>query len=186
MGFLGSGKTSLILNMARYLTGQGEEVAILVNEAGEISLDGAVFLAHGNKVKEIFSGCICCQVAGDFVEAMKDLAQMRELSYIIIEPSGIAEPGRLTGVLKKGGFPVDKAICVLDAARFDLLLKAARMIIKSGIKNAQVVLINKKDLVSEDKIGEIIEYIRGENPSAQAIPVSALAEISPTIWEGVI
>jgi G3E family GTPase len=197
MGFLGSGKTSSILSLARYLTAEeGKKVAILVNEAGEIPIDGAVLTAGGNQVKEIFAGCICL-MADDLVAAMVELGQIPNLDFIVVEPSGKANALRLTYLLSQLGFsPVGRPplpgctlhrrVTVVDGVRFDLLLRAARFLVAGAVEVADVVLVNKIDLLDEKTLASIIQRVQQLNPRAQILATSAVRGIPGSIWQAVV
>lgn len=196
MGFLGSGKTSSILSLARYLTAEeGKKVAILVNEAGEIPIDGAVLTAGGNQVKEIFAGCICL-MADDLVAAMVELGQIPNLDFIVVEPSGRANAPRLIYLLGQLGFsPVGRPplpgctlhrrVTVVDGARFDLLLRAARFLVAGAVEVADVVLVNKIDLIDEKTLSSVIQRVQRINPRAQVLTTSAVRGIPSSIWQAV-
>src|SRR5208337_4721830 len=88
-GFLGSGKTTVMLALAEEAVARGRRAAIVVNEAGRVPVDGRMLRVGGLPVKEIFSGCICCSVVGDFIETLRALSREPELNQIFIEPSGM-------------------------------------------------------------------------------------------------
>src|SRR5689334_13504105 len=93
-GFLGSGKTTLVQKL---LSGQlgNEKVAVLVNELGEIGIDGTLIKQKHLNVLELPNGCICCQIQGDFKLAIDDIMEQYNPDRLFIEPTGIAEPGRI-------------------------------------------------------------------------------------------
>lgn len=197
MGFLGSGKTSSILSLARYLTAEeGKKVVILVNEAGEIPIDGAVLTAGGHQVKEIFAGCICL-MADDLVAAMAELGQIPNVDFIVVEPSGKANASRLTYLLGQLGFsPVGRPplpgctlhrrVTVVDGARFELLLRAARFLVAGAVEVADVVLVNKIDLLDEKTLASVIQRVQRINPRAQVLTTSALQGIPSSIWQAAV
>jgi G3E family GTPase len=197
MGFLGSGKTSSILSLARYLTaGEGKKVAILVNEAGEIPIDGAVLTADGNQVKEIFAGCICL-MANDLVAAMVELGQIPYLDFSVVEPSCKANAMRLSYLLGQLGFsPVGRPplpgctlhrrVTVVDSARFDLLLRSARFLVAGAVEAADVVLVNKIDLVDDETLDSVIQRVQRINPKAQTLATSAARGIPSSVWKAIV
>lgn len=197
VGFLGSGKTTSILSLARYLTGErGKKVAILVNEAGEIPIDGAVLTAGGHSVKELFAGCLCL-MANDLVAAMVELAQTPELDVVVVEPSGMANALRLNYLLSQLGFsPVGRPpipgctlhrrLSVVDAARFDLLLRSARFLVAGSIEAADVVLVNKIDLIDGETLARVIQHVERINPKAKILAVSATRGIPNHVWQFVV
>src|SRR5215471_7525880 len=91
-GYLGSGKTTLIIALSKKLAGEGSKVAILVNDVGVVPVDGAVMQEYGLTVKDIGGGCICCQVVGSLMKTIETLATGVRPDIVIIEPTGIAVP----------------------------------------------------------------------------------------------
>ncbi|MEW6267598.1 MAG: GTP-binding protein [Thermodesulfobacteriota bacterium] len=154
-GFLGSGKTTVVLHLARELVSAGGRAAVVVNEAGQVPLDGKVLLAGGLPVREIFSGCVCCTLAGDFIETLKELIKLQDLNYILIEPSGLADAPRLFEALEKHvRLPTARAL-ILDAPRLSLLLRAARPLITAQVRLADVTIVNKMDALSRSQAEEL-------------------------------
>src|SRR5574337_204530 len=91
-GYLGSGKTTLILALSKQFAAEGTRVAILVNDVGAVPVDGAVMKEYGLTVKDIGGGCICCQVSGSLLKTLEALARDVRPDIVIIEPTGIAVP----------------------------------------------------------------------------------------------
>ncbi len=172
-GFLGSGKTTVMMQLARKIVSTGGKAAIVVNEAGDIPIDGKLLDVGGFPVREIFSGCICCQAVGDFIGALKALQNVDGLDYILIEPSGMAEaPGFFASVTRHVTHGLTRAL-VLDGPRLLLLLKAARPLITSQIKTADLILLNKVDALDENQIVELERTIRELGPDIPIRRVSA-------------
>ena len=121
-GFLGSGKTTVMLELARCIAARGDQAAIIVNEAGDIPVDGKLLEVSGLPVREIFGGCICCTVVGDFVETLRALKREPLLRYILIEPSGMADAPSLFASIEKHTDCVVSKILILDGPRLPLLL----------------------------------------------------------------
>lgn len=172
-GFLGSGKTTVMMQLARKIISDGGKAAIVVNEAGDIPIDGKLLDVGGFPVTEIFAGCICCQAVGDFIGALKALQSMDDLDFILIEPSGMAEaPGFFSSVQKHVTHGLTKAL-ILDGPRLLLLLKAAKPLITSQIKTADLILLNKTDALDENLISELERTIREICPETPVHHVSA-------------
>ena len=93
-GFLGSGKTTLIISIARQATEAGRRLCVIVNEIGEVGIDGEVLRVGDLEVKEITAGCICCQIGVDLVRTLRELEEGFRPDLVIIEASGIATPHR--------------------------------------------------------------------------------------------
>ena len=99
-GFLGSGKTTLILALARQAALDHLRVCVLVNEVGEVGIDGEVLRLGDMEVVEITGGCICCQIGVDLVRALRDLEQEFRPDLVIVEASGIATPGGVLDAIR--------------------------------------------------------------------------------------
>ena len=124
-GFLGAGKTQLI----KKLIEEGyynENIAIIENEFGEVSIDGTILKRTNTLVKEINAGCICCQVTGDFKESILDVVENCNVDRLLVEPTGVAKLSDIKKVFEEKELKdvayVEKAITVVDAEKFNLYL----------------------------------------------------------------
>lgn len=126
-GFLGSGKTSLILSLAHFLVESENSIksdlVIIENEVGEIGIDHKVLKSGGFSVKELFSGCICCQLTSDLITTLNDIYEKINAKWIIIETTGLAYPGKILGNLNKYGKGIEsiRTVTVVDVERWDEL-----------------------------------------------------------------
>lgn len=195
VGFLGSGKTTTIMALARHLTSKGQRVAFLVNDAGEVQIDGTVIRASGHEVVEIFTGCLCL-MRDDLYIGLADLARIEGLEWVIIEPSGMADATRLTRLLERFPRAIDPTVAaryrlqtrlsLVDAARYRLLMRSVRQLVRSSIQVADLVFLNKADITDEKELGKIEADIRSlmkkgaevERVSAKnGLPVSLLDRV---------
>lgn len=185
-GFLGSGKTTLMLQLAERVTASGKRAAIVVNEAGKVPVDGKLLSVAGLPVREIFAGCICCSVVGDFVETLAALRSSGDFSRILVEPSGMADAPRLfESLVKHGGFPLRK-ILVLDGVRLALLMRAARPLMEGQIREADIILLNKTDAVNGNDKGRLRSLIEQCPHHAPVYPVSLLLGIPGDLMEELV
>ena len=171
-GFLGSGKTTLILSLARQLATAGHKVAIVENEVGEIGIDGALIRRAGLTVRELFNGCICCQLSADLVPTLEALAVEFSPDWVIIEPSGIAEPKRMLAVLPYyHGSPLKmvRTLTLVDPTRIPELYEVLTPLITAQVQAADVVVINKTDLASGEQLAATRAVVRQVNPQALLI-----------------
>lgn len=178
-GFLGSGKTSVLMPLARYLTkttaGGGARVAIIENEIGDVSIDGLTLKNAGLSVRELFSGCICCTLGVDLISGLMELEQTTQPELVVIEATGVAHPEAITKNIARY-FPACtllRSVVLVDAARFGLLSKAAPGIFLQQILEADVLLLNKIDLISPEQCREIEAELRRRNPGARLLALSA-------------
>jgi G3E family GTPase len=195
VGFLGSGKTTTIMALARHLTSKGQRVAFLVNDAGEVQIDGTVIRAGGHEVVEIFTGCLCL-MREDLYLGLADLARIDGLEWVIIEPSGMADAARLTRLLERFPRAIDPTVAaryrlqtrlsLVDAARYRLLMRSVRQLVRASIQVADLVFLNKADITEEKELSTIETDIRAlmkkgaeiERVSAKnGLPVSLLDSV---------
>jgi cobalamin biosynthesis protein CobW len=144
-GFLGSGKTTLLRRLLEQ--GTGERVAVVVNELGEIGIDGLVVggLGYGERMVELSSGCICCQLdTVHFEIALDELCDDVDPDRIVIETSGVADPGTLARRLADLGRPLGSVITVADSVNLDRVL--TEPIGAEQIAAADFLVLSKLDL----------------------------------------
>ncbi len=169
-GYLGAGKTTLL---NRILTEQhGKKYAVIVNEFGEIGIDNELVVGADEEVFEMNNGCICCNVRGDLIRIIEGLMRRKtKFDAIIVETTGLADPAPVAQT-----FFVDQDVqektcldAVVTVADAKWLL--ARLIDAPEAKNqiafADVIILNKIDLVSTDELAEVEGRIRSINPYAK-------------------
>ena len=169
-GALGAGKTTFVNHV---LTSEhGLKIGVIVNEYGEVGIDGDLILASKDKLIELPNGCICCTVRGDLIEASLNLLNTKKIDYLMIETSGLAEvvPAAMTfnapELVEKA--ELDSIICVLDAENYaDNMIRNKTAL--EQLENADIVLLNKVDLVEKKKVEEIKKDIKKIIPQAQII-----------------
>lgn len=174
-GFLGCGKTTLILRLARSLvTKRGLKVAIVENEIGEIGVDGKVMKKYGLSTKEIFGGCICCQLGSSLIETLNALRKGFNPDVVVLEPTGIANPESIKNTLKYArsteGLP---AVVLVDPLRFTKILEELDLIITSQVTSADILAINKIDASNEEELRSVEGRLRKLNKGATIVRVSA-------------
>ncbi len=175
-GFLGSGKTTLIIRLADALARKQRRVAVVVNEVGEIGIDNQLMRSVGLDVWELSSGCICCSLAGDLLQTLDQLAADHAPEIVIVEASGAADPGKVLAMLPNFHGPVLQSVStsiVLDPLRLPMLFEVATPLITTQIRNADTLVITKADLGSEEEI-EATRRIGAEiNPDARIYVLAA-------------
>lgn len=121
-GFLGSGKTTFIQNAIAEM-GLSEKIAILVNDFGDIGVDGIILNSQSENVVELPHGCICCTLRMELITALEDIIKRFSPERIIIEPSGIASPKQILDILISRKMMSHYSItCIVDASCFLTLL----------------------------------------------------------------
>ena len=177
-GFLGSGKTTLLMKLASMYTRRGEKTALLVNESGEIGVDGATLKAEGYDAIELPNGCICCSLSGTLQSALKNIERDIDPDVIIVEPTGLALPHKVKELVRVSMIDADETfiIGVADVQRFEDLIKKKEDFFTMQMSHADFVLINKSDLAKEGQIEEITAWIKDKFPGKPIIPISAKTE----------
>ena len=168
-GYLGSGKTTLL---NRILTeNHGKRYAVIVNEFGEIGIDNDLIVESDEEIYEMNNGCICCTVRGDLIRVVEGLMRRPgRFDAIVVETTGLADPVPVAqtffmddDVRAKTG--LDAVVALVDAKHLPLRLKDSREA-EDQIAFADVVLINKTDLVTPQELATIEATVRAINPHA--------------------
>ena len=169
-GYLGAGKTTLLNRILS--EPHGRKYAVIVNEFGEIGIDNDLIVGADEEVFEMNNGCVCCTVRGDLVRIIDGLMRRKgKFDAIIVETTGLADPAPVAqtffmddNVGRKA--KLDAVVTVADAKWLKDRLKDAPEA-KNQIAFADVILLNKADLVAADELGEVEARIRGINPYAK-------------------
>ena len=196
-GYLGSGKTTLL---NRILSNEkGIKFAVIVNDIGEVNIDatliqqGGVVNQQDDSLVALQNGCICCTLKMDLVKQLQDIIQMQRFDYIVIEASGICEPGPIAQTIcsipsmdpeiTKDGYPrLDCIVTVVDALRMrdefeggalltrpDIDEEDIENLVIQQIEFCNIVLLNKAAEVSADELGRIRSIVRTLQPKAEII-----------------
>ncbi len=173
-GFLGSGKTTLLLSMARQLGTAAQQLAIIENEIGEIGIDGQYLNHEGLQVQELLGGCICCTLSMGLIETLEKLNHLYQPALTLIEATGAAYPEAIVDSVRKCRFAVESThvITLVDAGRFDMLMKMMTPLLSAQIRDADTVLLNKVDRVAPEQVDRIRQDIRELNAPAEIHAVS--------------
>jgi G3E family GTPase len=168
-GYLGAGKTTLL---NRILTEpHGKKFAVIVNEFGEIGIDNDLIVGADEEVFEMNNGCICCTVRGDLIRIIEGLMKRKgKFDAIIVETTGLADPAPVAQTFfvdadVQNAARLDAVVTVADAKWLAARLKDAPEA-KSQIAFADVIILNKMDLVSSEELREVEARIRAINPYA--------------------
>jgi len=175
-GFLGSGKTTLILALGRQVSFRHARVAVIVNEVGEVGIDGDVLRMGDLQVKEITAGCICCQIGVDLVRTLWELEDLFRPDLVIIEASGIATPAGVLDALRR--YPAQtvtsiETITVVDPLRFEALYEVLTPLIESQIVGADRVVVMKADQATPEEVKATLRTIAVLAPAAPTYVVDA-------------
>jgi G3E family GTPase len=169
-GFLGAGKTTLL---NRILTEpHGKKYAVIVNEFGEIGIDNDLIVDADEEVFEMNNGCVCCTVRGDLIRIIEGLMKRKgRFDAILVETTGLAKPAPVAQTFfvdqdVRAKTKLDAIVTVVDAKHVLQQLEKSEEAAEQ-IAFADVILLNKTDLVSTDELAEIERALRGVNPTAR-------------------
>jgi len=148
-GFLGVGKTTMLTNTVKEHFSD-KKVAIVVNEFGDIGVDGNILSNVYSEVLEISEGCICCQLAQEFESGVMEIIEKYDPEVIFVETSGASEPFPIFLSLQNLGISVEGVICVIDSKNLDSYKENSTA--KYQIGGSNILVLNKTDLVSDDEL----------------------------------
>lgn len=177
-GFLGSGKTTLVNHVLQ--APHGRRIAVVVNEFGEVGVDGALIANHAEpgSVVEMNNGCLCCTFRGDFSKGLFDLLEKRErgeinFDTILVEASGMADPVPMIQTLEidpevTAAFTLSNIVALVDAKHF---LAQARMlpVASEQLALADTIVLNKLDLVTPEELERVKQWIGFTNDRAKVV-----------------
>ena len=167
-GFLGAGKTTLLNHLLTQK--HGHRVAVIINEFGEVSIDNQLVVGVDEEILELNNGCLCCRVRGDLIRSLKDLFQrQKRFDYVLIETTGLADPSPVIHTFKASELAerlrLDGVVTVVDARHLEKELHDAPEPARQ-IAFADVILLNKGDLVGSDQLDHLEARLRKMNPLA--------------------
>lgn len=183
-GYLGAGKTTLL---NRILSGDhGQRIAVIVNDFGALNIDASLIVGHDGDTVSLANGCACCSASDGTSDALAGfLRRAGDFDRIVIEMSGVAEPGRLAQIVTAFGLPVDGVIVLVDAEQLPAQLTnrySGRAVARS-LAQADLIVVNKIDLVSPGTLAATEAVIAQNAPGIQRIH-SQQADVIPEILFG--
>lgn len=166
-GFLGAGKTSLLLHLLNNM--EDKKIGVIQNEFGKLSIDGEIIRRGNIEMTEIGRGSIFCSCLKlTFVQALAEMAKC-DLDCVFVESSGLADPASLNEVLEAvevlagDAYALKGIICLIDSVNFPEQLKDTATV-DSQLAHCHMAVINKTDLVDEQELAEVINLVRSVNP----------------------
>lgn len=177
-GFLGSGKTNFLQNFIEFENQANRFVGIIQNEIGKTGLDGKL-LDYDYNMVEIDEGCVCCSLSGQLRTAITTLLEKEEPDTVILETTGVANPFNLLSEIDELSdlIEFDSIVTIIDAKNYKKLLSSYN-VFKDQLRAADVILLNKIDLVSKEELKEVEEGISSQNRCANIIK-TIRCEINP-------
>ena len=168
-GYLGAGKTTLLNRILTYE--HGKKVAVIVNEFGEVGIDNQLVIDTDEEIFEMNNGCICCTVRGDLMRIIGNLMKRRDkFDHLVIETTGLADPAPVIQTFfvdedMREQLLLDAVVTVVDAKHISQHWDAEEA--QEQIAFADVILLNKTDLVTKEQLEELENRIRGMNAIAK-------------------
>jgi G3E family GTPase len=204
-GSLGAGKTTLLNHL---LEGAGDRrIAVLVNDMGEVNVDAELVSGTSKglagDVTELSNGCICCELRGDLERAVMRLARERDFDHLVVEASGISEPAPVAKLFTRGKasarYVVDSIVTVVDARQFHDAFGGTGVVERRGaaeddtrplsdllveqVELANLVVVNKADLVSDAELATVEELVAGLRPDAEIV-TTEYSSVDPDVLFG--
>ncbi|MEW9805505.1 GTP-binding protein [Mesorhizobium sp. ZMM04-5] len=169
-GYLGSGKTTLLNRILS--ESHGKRYAVIVNEFGEIGIDNDLIVESDEEIYEMNNGCVCCTVRGDLIRVVEGLMRRPgRFDAIVVETTGLADPAPVAQTFfmdddVRSKTKLDAVVALVDAKHLPLRLKDSREA-EDQIAFADVVVLNKADLVTPEELAAVEATVRAINPSAK-------------------
>src|SRR6201982_3977348 len=173
-GFLGAGKTTLLNYILKEQTDY--RFGVIINEVGEIGIDGKLVETQSEDIVEMSNGCICCTVRKDLVKGVQKLLKRDHVDYLLIETTGVADPGPIAQTFLnvpqlQQYARLDSIITLVDAENLLDQVKE-NTVAREQIALADFLLVNKTDLVDEATLKEVEKEIANINPHARMFRTS--------------
>jgi G3E family GTPase len=168
-GYLGAGKTTLLNRILTYE--HGKKVAVIVNEFGEVGIDNQLVIDTDEEIFEMNNGCICCTVRGDLIRIIGNLMKRRhKFDHLVIETTGLADPAPVIQTFfvdedMRDKIALDAVVTVVDAKHIQQHWEADEA--QEQIAFADVILLNKTDLVTPEELAKLESKIQGMNKMAK-------------------
>ncbi|HIW20844.1 MAG TPA: GTP-binding protein [Candidatus Dorea intestinavium] len=171
-GFLGAGKTTYIKELIQKVY-TGEKIVLIENEFGEIGIDGGFLKDAGIEITEMNSGCICCTLVGDFSKSLIEVLETYKPDRVIIEPSGVGKLSDVLGAVEnvkdQADIEIEGSVAVVDGKKAKMYLKNFGEFFINQIESASTIVVSRTQDLSDEKLKEVIELIRGINKEASII-----------------
>lgn len=182
-GFLGSGKTTIILNLIEQLQ-KTQQIIYIKNEIGEENIDGTLLKGRHIETKELLNGCICCTLVGPFVSAINEVIETFRPDRVIIEASGVADPSAIALMIDAHEKLVrDGIISIIDVVNFEGY-KDISLTAQNQTKFTDLIVFNKVELADLNQKRAVVGYVRELNTHAPIIEAPH-GVLSPAVVFGV-
>ena len=171
-GFLGSGKTTLVRHLLG-ARGRDQKLAVIVNEFGQVGIDGAILEGEAVDMIQLTSGCLCCTLKGPLLNAVEELRDKAGVEHTVIEASGVADPEEMIESFSAPEFRASVAVgpfvTVVDTAKFQVMREMLGEFYGPQVAHADIVLLNKVDLASPEQLAAVRAEVAKLNPGARIV-----------------
>ena len=188
-GFLGAGKTSLLNHLLSTMPKeQGRRVGVIVNDFGELNVDANLVVGVEGETVELSNGCVCCSIREDLMVAVQQLLSRPEPpKHVLLETSGVSDPRAVIQTLETaeatGWVQLDAVLVVVDAEQYGELRRRDRILANGQVIAADLIVLNKTDLVEGDGVGVVEERLRKRAPRARILRAS-YGRVAPELVVG--
>ena len=181
-GPLGSGKTTLLRHLLDVVP---QKIAIMMNEFGEIAIDSQIIEGKSIRIAELEGGCVCCSLLGEFEAAVTEVIDTVHPDRIIVETTGVAEPDALLFDLQEN-IPQVRLDGVVTIADADAMVRYPRLgqTGRAQLEAADIILLNKVDLVPAEQVAEVTARLRQLNADAPILPTQR-CQTDPDVLFGI-
>jgi G3E family GTPase len=169
-GYLGAGKTTLLNHLLT--NARGLRVAVLVNDFGSVNVDAALLRSHDGETIDLANGCLCCSLVNGFAQAIGAIRDRSDtLDHMVIEASGVADPGKIAQYGQMYDLPLDGIVVVVDAeqVRTQAENKYVGDTVLRQFTQADLIVLNKTDLVSADVLADLRTWLSELAPGTPII-----------------
>src|SRR5919106_730948 len=180
-GPLGSGKTTLLRHLLDVVP---QKIAIMMNEFGEIAIDSQIIEGKNVRIADLGGGCVCCSLLGEFEVAVAEVIDTVHPDLIIVETTGVAEPDALMFDIQEN-LPQVRLDGVVTVADADAMMRYPRLgqTGRAQIEAADIIVLNKVDLVSAEQLAEITVRLTQLNENAPILPTQR-SQVDPEVLFG--
>ncbi len=183
-GFLGTGKTTLLRHLLRHHPSE-QRWAVLVNEFGEVGIDGALLDDNGVAIEEVAGGCLCCVAAPAFEVGLNRLIRAHRPERILIEPSGLGHPAqileRLRSPLYRAVLHIEATLCLIDPRHLDSPRHLEHPVFRDQIHLADVLIANKADLCGPAQEQAFLDFAATLQPPPARLVITEQGRIDPAL-----
>jgi len=188
-GFLGSGKTTMLLKTIEMLAEQKKKCAIIINEIGDVGIDNRQMRKLGYDVLDLFGGCVCCTLKVTLEATINHLLEDCDgLDYILFEPSGMADPSALYPAITNCGYDVNdiRNVFIFDPLRIELYRAQLNQLLTDSLNLAQIVVINKIDEATPEMVDEAKEMVSLIKPGMKSLAMNVNDGLIPEYRQALI